>query len=51
MYKNKTRKVGIIMLFLANLMAGIGALLSTVTSTGCLIAFYDEPECPQELLK
>lgn len=39
------------MLFLANLMAGIGALLSTVSSTGCLVVIYDEPECPQELLK
>lgn len=39
------------MIFLANLMAGIGALLSTVTSTGCIVYFWDEPECPQELLK
>ena len=39
------------MLFLANLMAGLGTLLSTVTSTSCLIAYYDEPECPKELLK
>ena len=51
MYKNKTRKVGIIMIFLANLMAGIGALLSTVSSTACIALLYDEPECPQELLK
>jgi len=38
-------------MFLANLLAGIGSLLASVSSTMTLAWIYDEPECPKELLK
>lgn len=33
------------------LMASIGSLLAASASTGCLNWFFDEPECPESLLK
>lgn len=33
------------------LMASIGSLLAASASTGCIILVFDEPECPESLLK
>lgn len=33
------------------LMASIGSLLAASASTGCFVILYDEPECPEALLK
>ena len=38
-------------MFLANLIAGIGSLFAASSSTACFFFFYDEPECPKELIK
>ena len=38
-------------MFFANLIAGIGSLLAASSSTACIFFFYDEPECPKQLLK
>lgn len=32
------------------LMASIGSILAASASTGCISWFYDEPDCPKELL-
>ena len=32
------------------LMASIGSILAASASTGCISWFYDEPDCPEELL-
>lgn len=32
------------------LMASIGSILATSSSTGCIIWVFDEPDCPDELL-
>ena len=39
------------MLFLANLMAGIGSFLAATSSVGCVFFAWDEPTTPKELLK
>lgn len=33
------------------LMASIGSLLAASASMGCISWIYDEPECPEALLK
>lgn len=33
------------------LMASIGTILANSSSTGCIMLFFDEPKCPNELLK
>ena len=38
-------------MFLASIIAGIGSLLANATSTACIAWFWDEPECPKELIK
>ena len=35
----------------ANVLAFIGSALSNVASTATLWGFFDEPECPESLIK
>ena len=37
--------------FIANLLANIGSSLAETSSSGCFLAFADEPECPESLIK
>lgn len=37
--------------FLANLIANLGESLAETNSKGCFLAFIDEPECPESLIK
>lgn len=37
--------------FLANLLANLGGALAETSSSGCIFAMFDEPECPESLIK
>lgn len=37
--------------FLANLLANLGNAVAKTSSSGCFLAFADEPECPESLIK
>ena len=37
--------------FLANLLANIGTAAAETSSKGCFYAIFDEPECPESLIK
>ena len=37
--------------FLANLIANLGESLAETSSSGCFLAIFDEPECPESLIK
>ena len=36
---------------IANILAVIGAALANVASTATVWGFFDEPECPESLIK
>jgi len=37
--------------FLADLLANLGGALAETSSQGCFYAIFDEPECPESLIK
>lgn len=37
--------------FLANLIANLGESLAETSSSGCFAMIFDEPECPESLIK
>ena len=37
--------------FLANILSNIGGTLAETSSSGCFLAIFDEPECPESLIK
>lgn len=39
------------MTFLANILSLIGVGVASTNSSGCFLAFVDEPECPESLIK
>lgn len=37
--------------FLANLLASLGGAAAETSSSACIFAMLDEPECPESLIK
>ena len=37
--------------FLANLLAAIGGATAETGSSACILMMFDEPECPESLIK
>lgn len=37
--------------FLANLIANLGSSAAETSSKGCFAMIFDEPECPESLIK
>ena len=37
--------------FLANILSNIGGALAETSSSACIFAMIDEPECPENLIK
>jgi len=37
--------------FLANILSLVGAGVATTSSNTCFAAIFDEPECPESLIK
>ena len=37
--------------FLANLLASIGGAAAETSSSACFLVIFDEPECPESLIK
>ena len=37
--------------FLANLLADLGETVAETSSTACAFIMFDEPECPESLIK
>ena len=37
--------------FLANLLANLGGSLAETSSSACILVMFDEPECPERLIK
>lgn len=50
-FKQQNKKGGIKMSFIANALAGIGALFAGIGSQACMVIWWDEPKCPKSLIK
>ncbi len=37
--------------FLTSLVAAAGSALAAVSTTGCLLVFFDEPEMPKSMIE
>lgn len=37
--------------FLANILSLVGVGVASTSSNACFAAFFDEPECPESLIK
>lgn len=37
--------------FIANLIANIGGVAAETNSKACFVVIFDEPECPESLIK
>lgn len=37
--------------FIANLIANIGSVAAETGSKACILVIFDEPECPESLIK
>lgn len=37
--------------FLANILSNIGGALAETSSSACMLIMFDEPECPESLIK
>lgn len=37
--------------FIASLLADLGSKVAETSESGCFAAFFDEPECPESLIK
>ena len=37
--------------FIANLLANVGNTAAETSSKGCFVMIFDEPECPESLIK
>lgn len=37
--------------FLANILANVGESLAETSSNACILVMFDEPECPESLIK
>lgn len=37
--------------FLANILSNIGGAAAETSSSACFVVIFDEPECPESLIK